>query len=443
MDLEIVNDPEDGIVAVDRDTGDRVPVPMDELDVKSTYSESGEFDSLNTGDLLSERGRVLQTNGDPYKEFEWAGVAVNGFEDLTNWTEINGSLAVETSDVYRGSQSANLTASSGDCRIRFDFSSRQDFSDQWFSAAFKINTVEDGGSPSDLVVNLRIIHDDSSNGWQERKLQTELNTNRDGEWIRSDFGFSMEDSGYDATAIDTIEIASNTRDTIDILVDDIRVHDNPQDTGYVIVSFDDVYDDDLTAAQTFGEYGIPLCLAVTPDYLGDAGHLTESQLDTLYADHDVEMLVHGYEHLKLSTDGVDAVVDDFLRAKKWHHEMGYGQGLDYAIYTGTGDEYSPELASRLSTFFNMAYGDAGDPRRGVQPVKFSSPFRKNRVAFDGGISDAQSAIDYAESHNLVAHIYAHSNNVSESDMDSLASYIDTADVVPIRLSEYHKQAAVL
>jgi len=49
MDLEIVNDPEDGIVAVDRDTGDRVPVPMDELDVQSTYSES-----INTEEALSD-----------------------------------------------------------------------------------------------------------------------------------------------------------------------------------------------------------------------------------------------------------------------------------------------------------------------------------------------------------------------------------------------------
>jgi len=54
MDLEIVNDPEDGIVAVDRDTGDRVPVPMDELDVKSTYSESVNTEEGFFGDYNEE-----------------------------------------------------------------------------------------------------------------------------------------------------------------------------------------------------------------------------------------------------------------------------------------------------------------------------------------------------------------------------------------------------
>jgi len=51
MDLEIVNDGERGLIARDRETGEEVPVPIDELDVKSTYSESGEFTSLNTEEL--------------------------------------------------------------------------------------------------------------------------------------------------------------------------------------------------------------------------------------------------------------------------------------------------------------------------------------------------------------------------------------------------------
>ncbi len=62
MDLEIVNDPEDGIVAVDRDTGDRVPVPMDELDVKSTYSES-----INTEEQrITEDFSLEKTDFNPF-----------------------------------------------------------------------------------------------------------------------------------------------------------------------------------------------------------------------------------------------------------------------------------------------------------------------------------------------------------------------------------------
>jgi len=50
-DIKLVN--EGGtIVAYDRDTGEQVPVEFDELDVQNTYSESGEFDSLNA-DVLS------------------------------------------------------------------------------------------------------------------------------------------------------------------------------------------------------------------------------------------------------------------------------------------------------------------------------------------------------------------------------------------------------
>jgi len=40
MDLEFVNDPEDGLVAIDRETGEQQPLPMKEIDVQKTHSES-------------------------------------------------------------------------------------------------------------------------------------------------------------------------------------------------------------------------------------------------------------------------------------------------------------------------------------------------------------------------------------------------------------------
>jgi len=55
MDLEIVNDGERGLIARDRETGEEVPVPIDELDVKSTYSETGEFTSLNTEEAVVDQ----------------------------------------------------------------------------------------------------------------------------------------------------------------------------------------------------------------------------------------------------------------------------------------------------------------------------------------------------------------------------------------------------
>jgi len=61
MELEIVNHPEDGLVAVDKD-GERHPVPVEELDVQKTHSESVNTIDTHTGSVSHVRDGVLYPN---------------------------------------------------------------------------------------------------------------------------------------------------------------------------------------------------------------------------------------------------------------------------------------------------------------------------------------------------------------------------------------------
>ncbi|QAS68864.1 prokaryotic polysaccharide deacetylase [Haloferax tailed virus 1] len=384
-----------------------------------------------TIDRLYAQDRI-EIPTDSRQLFSTRGTVLRNFEDLSGWTANIGSLSAETSDVYVGSQSARLTASSSAVDIRYSFGTAQDFTGKGFSMALK--RIDVSGSSDSTPIKIRLV-DGNTN---YRTFSARCRPGGGDEWGRRDFGFESEDTGFDVTNVQTMTVTTNSRSSIDILVDDIRVVDS-SGTGQVIVTIDDVHTGDKTAAEVFGRYGIPIGLAANAKFLDQSSSkLTTQEFKDLLAKPHVYAVNHGYNHYDYGSYSIDEIEDDVIRGKYELQDLGVREpNINHYVYPS--GNYAQESIDMLSNYHVMSWGTGAESFDALTPNQLTSPWHNLRCSFDSGTAEAEQAVNDAATYNQTAHIYFHSDNVTQSEMESVAQTINSADVTPITLMDFYNQ----
>ncbi|QFU81959.1 polysaccharide deacetylase family protein [Natronorubrum aibiense] len=211
-------------------------------------------------------------NGDEDAVDEELG-SFDEFEDLSQWTVMEGSLTADEEQTYVGSQSARMEAAEGDGRIMIkrEFDTPRDLSNGYPAIAFA----------SDHTVNPTVQLTDTDGD----RLLLKCAVNADGPFVHRDLGIVERVGEPDLSSVEHTKISVWAGDReLSLWCDDYRLVGRP-DTGRVLLQFPGGHETVASeAASILAEHDYPATVFVNTDYVDGEDRLSVDDLESLQDD---------------------------------------------------------------------------------------------------------------------------------------------------------------
>ena len=335
---------------------------------------------------------------------------VDDFESLSHWSEISGSLHVDTNEAYQGSQSARLHISEpeGYVRISREFTPPIDVSGLHITAAVMAS--------SNTRPWMRLIDETGDSIVMKTSVRAAM------PFQKANFGIHRIDGDPDLSTITELRIAdwNGADESLTVWVDDLAFGER-QDTGKVHISFDDTNATDYTRAfPILQDHGFSATTFINPSSVGTTGALSVEQLSAL-DDAGWDISNHTYDHPHLSTLSRSRQKAQILDAKQWLIEHGFEHGAEYFAYPfGDFDRTTLELVNRYHT---LGFGGGYLP---FGPVTNTALVPRSSGSPD--VKTARQAIDLAAEYNGVTALFYHKlNDEVTKKFEETISYVSTVE----------------
>ncbi len=371
----------------------------DDFDEETEEEETNETAEANETEEAEEANDTNQTeeDGNETNETEETtapgqperGATFDDFEDLDAWEVVAGTLEADADRASTGSQSARLTASESEDRVRI----RRELSDPINVEELVPGLALSTSSSASPIIQL---YDEDGNYLQ---FQQYIHEGRP--FIRHDFGHTQISGEPDLSAITEIQIGYWTGEGYagEIWVDDLHFTGRIED-GRVMIQFQGGYESDYTHAFPIMEdHGLTATTFVATARIRDheevtGSRMTEDQLSEL-VDAGWSLGTVGTRGRHLNRVEGDEVESHILDPLEWFDEHGY----EDAQYFGfPGGWYTEEMYDLVAENYDIAWGG----RHRCQGMA-TNPYNLTRISGHEGQRnlDAEEmigALDWAADH---------------------------------------------
>jgi len=409
-DIQLVN--RNGkIVGLDGD-GNEVPVPVEMLDAEAAQITEPLHQikrAANTRQLYHRRGELN-----------------DNFEDLSSWNAAFGNLSASASTVYSGSQSAKLTASSGN-KVAIEKSVSLDLSDKDVSIVTRLD------SPTDVGHRAEVVLYDSSGNYVIHKHRLIASQG----WIVQNLGANGESStSPDMTDISTIRVQiPEAGEDIEAYVDELRLQPQP-DSGYCVITCDDGLERHYTEVfQETQKRGMVGVMTASKEW-AESGETDGGETTLPSSDYEGGGRVHemkdagwliGSEtkgHTDLTTVSGDELHSELADNKIWLQEHGFENGAEYLTFPyGIANAEALHAAAqyhRLGRIVHMANN---------RPTITDTFHVMGESVDDSYVDNAnhETDVDLAETYNQVC-VFNFHDDTSQSNVATLLDYVEQSDL---------------
>lgn len=353
-------------------------------------------DHCNPSEDLTGSGR-LSVPFDSRGRFRCAGVLLEGMEDLSHWSTLDGHLSADSKRYFGGDQSAVLETDGSTNRawIYREFDPGIDLSDHDLSVA-----VHPGrGATKAEMLRVQLLAPDYHNRIDMRHGVGDL-----GGWFRMDLGPTVIKGEPDLRNVREIRLQSlKGGDTpLRLNVDELRMVPKA-DRGRVMVTFDDIPRSQYSEAfPLMQEFGFPGVAGAIPWLTNDPSYISKAELS--------EMQEAGWDivsHPQVTNPSTSLPELDrerqraeIERSKRWLLDNGFVRGAQFVIWPfHAADSTTLELAAR---YHSLGFA-GGRPPSGIPPT---DPLTIGRVDGDG-VSDTLKMLEFAEEHRQLCVIMYH------------------------------------
>lgn len=247
--------------------------------------------------------------------------AFDQFDDLSMWEVMEGALELDEERSYVGDQSGRMTASDSEQRamIKRRFDQPRDLSDEFPAMAFA--TEQD----VDPIVQL------TDTDGNRLLLQTDVAPGMP--FARHDLGVIDTDGDPDLSSIAHIKVSAwaGDGDSVTVWVDDLHFVSRP-DTGKVLIQVDGGEASTIDRARSaLSSYDFPATAFVPTDYVGGAGYVSKSRLESLQSDG-WTIASQGTTSGSLAGRSESVQRDRIQGAIDWLESNGFEDGAAYFSY---------------------------------------------------------------------------------------------------------------
>jgi peptidoglycan/xylan/chitin deacetylase (PgdA/CDA1 family) len=360
------------------------------------------------------------------------GDVVDDFEDLEEWTALDGDLTPDEDEALIGSQAPRIENTGNTAGMFRAYPDGLDLSGHHLSLAVQVE------NPRPVGVTVRILAPGEAD--QLESTRTIVDTYEG--WLRMDVGYTNQRGEPLLDDVQEIQVLVETQEDDDeeirFWVDDLRM--TPQaDQGYVMLTFDDGTESQYeNAFPLLEERDMQAVAAVVPDSLNREDRLSVDHLREMRdAGWDISSHPEGDAFMEL--DDTDAIRQDIESAHEYLDNRGFPEGARHMFvpYHNTNEaivEITREY-HELSSYFG------GTPNA----VPFTDPLHLSRVDMHD-IDGFASLIDMAEEHNQLAIGLAHGvvdedeidddplADMTIDELEELLDYIEESDVEVVTAS---------
>lgn len=371
----------------------------------------------------------LETEYDSREQYRQPGESLDDFSDLDEWEVVQGSGEADADVVFDGEQSFHLESEGEESIVARRSLEGEDLTETDLSFAVRTTT------PQNLTINLRIV--DQFGSERVHSLREITYRAPDVGWFRSSPGVFTEDE-YEPSMdhLDRLEIqVLHTMEKAEVWIDDLRIHDKP-DQGYVMLVWDDGMRDYYeTAAPLHDEFGFRTVQAPIPRWTeqGRDGVMSVSELLERQDEGD-QIVVHGTHDPIHESDDEEAIEKRLRQDKRWYIDNGF-EGANYIVYPHNSFDRT-SLEYKTNYHYCGGFNQAGNVNttgvHGFDPLVLP-----RTIAHDYDISTR--CVDLAAEHNqctiLNFHTFDADNTVSADEYEALLEHIDDADVEVITFDD--------
>ncbi|OVE84115.1 polysaccharide deacetylase family protein [Natronolimnobius baerhuensis] len=416
---------------------DRLNSVTDRSDDDDETNAGNESDSETDADIDDGAGPAAPVDGVPDLETEYnsreqyrqPGDQLDDFSDLDAWEVVQGSGEADEDIVFDGDQSFRLE-SDGEANIVAQRSLEgEDLTEIDLSFAVRTTT------PQNITINLRLV--DQFGSARVHSLREITYREPDVGWFRASPGvFEQDDYEPAMDHLDRLEIqVLHSMDEAEVWVDDLRMHDRP-DQGYVMLVWDDGFTDYYeTASPLHDEFGFRTVQAPVPRWTeqGRDGIMSTAELLERQDEGD-QIVVHGTHDPIHEYEDEEAVETRLRQDKRWFIQNGF-EGANYIVYPHNSfDKTSLEHTAQYH--YCGGFNQAGDVNT-TSVYGFDPLVLPRTIGHDLDIS--KRCVDLAAEHNqctiLNFHAFDQDNTMPADDYEELLEHIDDADVEVITFDD--------
>jgi peptidoglycan/xylan/chitin deacetylase (PgdA/CDA1 family) len=399
-------------------------------------TEDGELrgvDSLRVEEagvgLQTEPRADLKESYPKRQELVHIGQQISGFDDLTEWDEIEGTIEAETDIVYRGQQSARLSDPNYDHLAVQELDRPMDVSGLGWSIAYYPTETGD-------THLMRVTLEDSDGN--QTHYDESANSDFVDDWIRLDLSpsdYQDADDEFDPTDVVEIRI-EGAWSRGDIIVDDLRTVPQP-DKSYLILTFDDGFETHYTNVfPILAEYGWLATFFITSGWIGDSDKMAWEQVDEIYdAGHDVSN--HSHTHPAYFELTKEEQREEIETCKRMLLERGYTRSAHY--HNTPGGDWDANTLDLMDEY-QMTSWEGGTAKAGTNPIPTEPRALRNKGGDD--FSAAIDRVDFAAENNLLLSLLFH--DITDTSgfrevMDRIKEHEERGDLEVISRTEYHNR----
>lgn len=329
--------------------------------------------------------------------FRCGGVLLDGMEELSHWSTLDGHLSADSERYFGGGQSAVLETDGSTNRawISREFDPGLDLSAHDLSVAVHPG----GGATKAEMLRVQVLAPDYQNRVDMRHGVGKL-----GGWFRMDLGPSVIKGEPDLRNVREIRLQSlkGGDRSLRLNVDELRIVPKA-DRGRVMITFDDIprsqYSEAFPVMQEFGFPGVAGAipwLTENPSYISKAGlgEMQEAGWDIVSHPQVTDPSTPLPE---LDRERQRAVIE---QSKRWLLDNDFERGARFVIWPfHAADSTTLELAAR---YHSLGFA-GGRPPSGIPPT---DPLTIGRVDGDG-VSDTLKMLEFAEEYRQLCVIMYH------------------------------------
>ncbi|NKE34707.1 polysaccharide deacetylase family protein [Natronococcus sp. JC468] len=366
---------------------------------------------------------TLETEYDSREEFGQPGEGFDDFEDADEWAVVRGTAEPDEEIAFEGSRSLRLTAEDGENVIVEREIEPTDLTDRELSLAVRTTT------PENVAIDIRLA--DASGGATHHQLRSVSYGADDVGWFRTNpVVFQEGSTSLERDAVERIQlIVYNTGDA-EVWVDDLRVHDKPEN-GYVVLCWDDgtpdFYD---TASPLHDEYGVNAVQSAVRQWTeGSRDDVVTLEQLRERQDAGDQIIAHG-SHVFVADLEEDQLRESLERDKQWAVDNDL-RGGHYITYPHNSFDRTV-LDVATDYYYAGGFNQAGDVNlTGV--YGFDPLVLLRTIGHDLDI--AKRCIDLAAAHRqctiLNFHGFDQENTLAQDEYEELLGYIDSEDGIEV------------
>lgn len=360
----------------------------------------------------------LKVNGRGRERWSTHGRMFDDFEDLTQWTVVNGTLSADTTDYHRGTQSAFATSGT-DTRIDFEKTVDLDLTDKRFSAALWVK------QPTDSSLNrIRILVTDQSGRTTQFRSDYRM-PGQDAGWRFLQFYANNADPDIDLSRISTLRIFATT-DGTEFNIDALKLVNAPQPAKLVLGTdnaHQEIYD---WGAPHAAAKGWSLTNWITTSRVGMTDRLSWLEMDELRREYGNIFANKAQTGLTLTDNfTVAEAEEEIIKGKQDLMNPpadidGFHEGAQHFAFTSNSHNQSLlEVAEK----YHLTARHGGEVGGGA-PL---NPMALNAMVGDGGLSSIQDSLDFLFKFGGIGILYWHLNDITEADYQQILDYIAQAE----------------